>query len=874
MRKKSVISFGIVIALVLSLFVSNVFADPYDMSVNTDGSIIGEYDAETKTFTVTGTGAIEDYSSSGSPFYAIRSEVEHLVIGEGITRIGNYAFYKGSNLQSISLPSTLESIGQNAFRDSKGLTSISSESLPNLDSIGQSAFNGFEGLESIDLDGLTEIGQYAFYGQASKTKDTLQNVSVSNIGTIGQYAFAGNLNMTTVDIKTIGTIDSYAFANGSSISTTSNLKNISIDGVTLLDSNAFKYNSAESVTINNVETLADSAFNYSKNLKEVTLNNVKVIGTRTSTNAFLDDTSVEKLTINEGTTTINCYLPETLKELYLPASLTEIYDSFNNLPILEVFEFKGENVLTNTKGTSSYYLFSKSNNLMGIEAEGQKTARVHANQQFMIDALTAIGYSVSVDGIASKDKYESYPSQNISELGDATAYDNPYMGVIDVVGTGTVSYYSKAYTKYNDISDYFGIKEINVGEGITQINTSSQTSSVFGNKLGKTTYGTPFDGVVINLPSTLTSIERSAFSGATIKSINIPDGVTKIGESAFSSATFKMGTLTFPSTVKTVDDSAFYKVTIDDLVLNDGLETIGDKAFQSSIIPNINIPSSVKTIGEMAFDGSAITALTIPTSIESIGRYAFRDCVNISDVVIEPANNSYMDTEKELFSGLSSSASNKTATVNASNIYMIDALEALGYSVTTQGSSVGDKYDSYPANMIKEIGSPNLSDVVAYYNEYSKVCDIFGTGDTKGLFATNNGMLGAFNQLETLNVNEGVTSIGYQIFLSSSKYASNLKTVNLPSTLRTIEGYAFSQTAITNLTLPEGLETIEGFAFSLSNLQEVTIPSTVKTIESHAFGNIDNLVVKNYSQVSQALLSLIYQHCICIAQTRACLLKP
>lgn len=853
MRKKSVISFGIVIALVLSLFMSNVFADPYDMSVNTDGSIIGEYDAETKTFTVTGTGAIEDYSSSGSPFYAIRSEVEHLVIGEGITRIGNNAFYRGSNLQSISLPSTLESIGDYAFRQCSGLTSISSESLPNLDSIGQYAFNSFVGLESVDLDGLTEIGDYAFYGQASKTKDTLQNVSVSNIGTIGQYAFAGNLNMTTVDIKTIGTIDSYAFANGSSISTTSNLKNISIDGVTLLDSNAFKYNSAESVTINNVETLADSAFNYSKNLKEVTLNNVKVIGTRTSTNAFLDDTSVEKLTINEGTTTINCYLPETLKELYLPASLTEIYDSFNNLPILEVFEFKGENVLTNTKGTSSYYLFSKSNNLMGIEAEGQKTARVHANQQFMIDALTAIGYSVSVDGIASKDKYESYPSQNISELGDATAYDNPYTGVIDVVGTGTVSYYSKAYTKYNDISDYFGIKEINVGEGITQINTSSQTSSVFGNKLGKTTYGTPFDGVVINLPSTLTSIERSAFSGATIKSINIPDGVTKIGESAFSSATFKMGTLTFPSTVKTVDDSAFYKVTIDDLVLNDGLETIGDKAFQSSIIPNINIPSSVKTIGEMAFDGSAITALTIPTSIESIGRYAFRDCVNISDVVIEPANNSYMDTEKELFSGLSSSASNKTATVNASNIYMIDALEALGYSVTTQGSSVGDKYDSYPANMIKEIGSPNLSDVVAYYNEYSKVCDIFGTGDTKGLFATNNGMLGAFNQLETLNVNEGVTSIGYQIFLSSSKYASNLKTVNLPSTLRTIEGYAFSQTAITNLTLPEGLETIEGFAFSLSNLQEVTIPSTVKTIESHAFGNIDNLVVKNYSQVSQAL---------------------
>ena len=856
MQKKSVISFGIVIALVLSLFVSNVFADPYDMSVNTDGSIIGEYDAETKTFTVTGTGAIEDYSSSGSPFYAIRSEVEHLVIGEGITRIGDYAFYRGSNLQSISLPSTLESIGQNAFRDSKGLTSISSESLPNLDSIGQSAFNGFEGLESIDLDGLTEIGKYAFYGQALKTKDTLQSVSVSNIGTIGQYAFAGNLNMTTVDIKTVGTIDVGAFANGYNISTTSNLKNINVDGVTLLKSKVFSYNSVESVTINNVETLDYNVFYYSKSLKEVTLNNVKVIGESSSTMDFLVNTAVEKLTINEGTTTINCSLPETLKELYLPASLTEIYDSFYYLPLLEVFEFKGENVLTNTRSTSSYYLFSKSNFLMGSKAVGQKTAKVHANQQFMIDALTAIGYSVSVDGIASKDKYESYPSQNISELGDATAYDNPYTGVIDVVGTGTVSYYSKANTKYNGISDSFGIKEINISEGITQINTSSQTSSVFGNKLGKTTYGTPFDGVVINLPSTLTSIEKSAFSGATIKSINLPEGLETIGKSAFSSATFKTDTLTLPSTVKTVDDSAFYKVTADNLVLNNGLETIGDKAFQSSIIPNINIPSSVKTIGELAFDGSSITALTIPTSIESIGRYAFRDCVNMSNVVIEPENNSYMDTEKELFSGLGSSASNKTATVNASNIYMIEALGALGYNVTTQGSSVGDKYDSYPANMIKEIGSPNLSDVVAYYNEYTKVCDVFGTGETKGLFATGSGMLKSFNELEVFNVNEGVTSIGYQIFVNDYDYPEDpiyLKEVNLPSTLRTIEGYAFSQTAITNLTLPEGLETIEGFAFSLSNLQEVTIPSTVKTIESHAFGNIDNLVVKNYSQVNQTI---------------------
>lgn len=882
MRKKSVISFGIVIALVLSLFVSNVFADPYDMSVNTDGSIIGEYDAETKTFTVTGTGAIEDYSSSGSPFYAIRSEVEHLVIGEGITRIGNYAFYQGSNLQSISLPSTLESIGQNAFRQCSGLTSISSEDLPNLDVIEERAFIWFEGLETINLDGLTEIGNYAFQSRGYST-DTLTTVTVENINTIGQGAFSNQRNLSTITLKTIGTIEKSAFESDKSLTT------ISLDGVGTIKTNAFSScTSLSSVTFKNVDVLQASVFYLCGDMTELNLDNVRYIGSGSS-GMLGSYASVETLRIGEGTTTIDGNLGDGIKNLYLPSTLTTISNDnqglFTNLRDLEHLEYLGSTPLTFTDSTN--FMFGYANLTMGSDATGEKTAKVHANQQYMIEALKAIGYTVETFGEVTSDKYETYPPKAIIDLSGSgssvTAYYNAYVGVIDVIGTGTMQYKSNNYI-FNDGSDYFGIKEINISEGITQINTTSQYGAIFGSKLGKTTDGTPFDGVVINLPSTLTSIERSAFSGATIKSINIPDGVTKIGESAFSSATFKMGTLTLPSTVKTVDDSAFYKVTIDVLVLNDGLETIGDKAFQSSIIPNINIPSSVKTIGEMAFDGSAITALTIPTSIESIGRYAFRDCASVSNVVIEIANNSYMDTQKGLFNGIGSSASNKTATVNASNIYMIEALEALGYSVTTQGSSIGNKYATYPANMVEEIGSPNEADVVAYYNEYTKVCDVFGTGNMENGYSGSNsgsGALAAFREgVETLNVNEGITSIGSMLFHSYSGslykyYPKNLKTVNLPSTLKVIGHTAFQGSAITNITLPEGLEeigrsaflntplqeitipstvtTIGQSAFEGTNLTEVNIPSSVETIEAYAFSDIDNLVVKNQSQVSQTL---------------------
>lgn len=858
MRKKSLISFGIVIALVLSLFVSNVFADPYDMSVNTDGSIIGEYDAETKTFTVTGTGAIEDYSSSGSPFYAIRSEVEHLVIGEGITRIGNYAFYRGSNLQSISLPSTLESIGQDAFRESSGLTSISSEDLPNLDVIEESAFIWFKGLETINLDGLTEIGNYAFQSRGYST-DTLTTVTVENINTIGQGAFSNQRNLSTITLKTIGTIEKSAFESNKSLTT------ISLDGVGTIKTSAFSScTSLSSVTFKNVDVLQASVFSLCGDMTELNLDNVRYIGSGSS-GMLGSYASVETLRIGEGTTTIDGNLGDGIKNLYLPSTLTTISNDnqglFTNLRDLEYLEYLGSTPLTFTDSTN--FMFGYSSSTMGSDATGEKTAKVHANQQYMIEALKAIGYTVETFGEVTSDKYETYPPKAIIDLSGSdssvTAYYNAYIGVVDVVGTGIMQYKS---TIFNNGSDYFGIKEINISEGITQINTSSQTSSVFGNKLGKTTYGTPFDGVVINLPSTLTSIEKSAFSGATIKSINIPDGVTKIGESAFSSATFKMGTLTLPSTVKTVDDSAFYKVTADNLVLNNGLETIGDSAFKDSKIPNINIPSSVKIIDDDAFMGSAITTLTIPASIESLGYDVYKDCANIRNVVIEPANNSYMDTADGLFNGIGSSASNKTATVNASNIYMIEALEALGYSVTTQGSSIGNKYDTYPANMVKEIGSPNEADVVAYYNEYTKVCDIFGTGNMENGYSGSNsgsGALAAFREgVETLNVNEGITSIGSMLFHSYSGslykyYPKNLKTVNLPSTLKVIGHTAFQGSAITNITLPEGLEEIGRSAFLNTPLQEIIIPSSVTEIESYAFSGIDNLVVKNYSQVNQIL---------------------
>ena len=66
------------------------------------------------TLTITGTGAMSDYNWD-SPWSGYREDIKYAIVGEGVTRIGNTAFRDHVHLQECSLPSTLLSIGDEAF---------------------------------------------------------------------------------------------------------------------------------------------------------------------------------------------------------------------------------------------------------------------------------------------------------------------------------------------------------------------------------------------------------------------------------------------------------------------------------------------------------------------------------------------------------------------------------------------------------------------------------------------------------------------------------------------------------------------------------------------------------------------------------------
>ena len=115
-----------------SMFDPAVLTDPYACGNNAFWSY------ENGTLTVTGSGAIWNFSGDEAPWQEYIKQIQTVIVTEGIGHIGNYAFRNASALQTVSLPDSLTSIGDNAFWSCPRLDSLTIPA--SVSSIGNYAF--------------------------------------------------------------------------------------------------------------------------------------------------------------------------------------------------------------------------------------------------------------------------------------------------------------------------------------------------------------------------------------------------------------------------------------------------------------------------------------------------------------------------------------------------------------------------------------------------------------------------------------------------------------------------------------------------------------------------------------------------------------
>lgn len=241
------------------------------------------------------TGYMTNYNQADQvPWKSVRGQIEKVIIGEGVTGIGNYAFYGCSALRIVEIASTVTNIGNSAFQN---CTSLESIDIPdNVTRIGNSAFSGCEQLSSISLpDNMVTIEDFAFESCKALTSFSFP----TGVTNISWCVFNNCTGLTSFTIPVgVMSIGENAFGG------CTGLKDITIpNSVESIGNQAFQdCKSLDGVTIpNSVTSVGQSAFDGCTSLTSVTIpTSVTSIGS----DAFYGCTSLTSVTIPEGVTSI------------------------------------------------------------------------------------------------------------------------------------------------------------------------------------------------------------------------------------------------------------------------------------------------------------------------------------------------------------------------------------------------------------------------------------------------------------------------------------------------------------------------------------------------------------------------------------------
>ena len=562
--------------------------------------------------------------------YLNGTEVKDLMVPEGATYIGRYAFEDCSGFTSVTVPSSVTSIGYCAFSGCSGLMSVTIPS--SVTDIGSSAFSGCSGLTSVTMpgqsamsmsnvfpesyqkiasltiaDGTTSIRDFAFCDC-----NGLMSVMIpSGVTSIGYSAFKGCSGLTSITIpSSVTDVGSYAFEGCNNICSVtvpgwkcgidfSSVTNLMIvEGVVSIESWAFSGCSRlTSVTIpDSVTHIESCAFRDCTGLMSIMIpSSVTSIGSY----AFEGCSGLTAVTISEGETSIGDYAFSGCSGL----TSVLISEGVTSIGLRAFSGCSGLTSITIPKSVTNigYYAFSDCSGLTDMVLPFVGSCRGNTETSESVFCYV-FGGSASDDGMI-----------RVSQMYSSRAYS----GLFIPASLRTVVITDETVIGHGAFYGCNGLTSVTLSGGVT-------------------------------------SIGDYAFGGCSgLTAVTIPDGVTNVGNYAFDGCS-RLTSVTIPASVTSVDDDAFYgchaiadatvpgwKCGIDfasvtNLIITKGATCIRDSAFSSSKnLIAVDIPEGVTSIGASAFeDCERMTSVKLPGSLESIGRLAFHGCDKLTEITM------------------------------------------------------------------------------------------------------------------------------------------------------------------------------------------------------------------------------------------------
>lgn len=549
-----------------------------------EDSVFWNFEPETATLTISGTGKMESYSYNGSlpntPWKDYIPEIKNLIIEKGVTKIGSAAFLEFKELCKADIGDTVVSIGDRAFFSCNKLSSIHIPS--SLRSVGDYAFECWMNTErSVYIDDVKSWCEIR-YGNCNSAP--FYHVSE------GKLYLNGELLTEVAIPETVTAIPDCAFQNCSSIET-----------VWIPDS---------------VTSIGECGFANCTNLTSVRLpSGLSQINYRT----FWECQNLSDITIPEGVTTIGegaFYGCVNLTDITIPTSVNVIeYSAFSKTGIIGIkipsnVTKIGVDAFSNCDNLAFVDIDSLSDwckmdghggilsNGAILYVQGEKAVDI-----VIPDGLTDFGSAfsgyVGLQSITIPTGITSIGNDAFKGCSNLKSIVIP--DSVKTIGTGAFSYCDK-------------LQDVTLPQSITQI-----PSKLFYFSKG-------LKHIVI--PEGVTSIEVNAFAYCdALTSVTLPRSLKKVNTYAF----YWCSRL---NRINITDISTLTNVKYTDQAANP-LFWAHKLYFNDTPIEQIVIPQGITMLQAYACTGADVNSLVIPKTLKTISKGAFSDCKNITDIYYE-----------------------------------------------------------------------------------------------------------------------------------------------------------------------------------------------------------------------------------------------